>query len=105
MCAKSLDVDGDGGLAGVAEEGEAGNSGGDGAEHPAVHRDGLGHELEGNNRGEGLLDDDGDAMPPPASVYHGRASEPAVSLSRAMNGTRERDNSLRGGSRSRDNSR
>ena len=57
------------------------------------------------SRFAGLLDDDGDAIAPPASVYHGRASEPAVSLSRAMNGSRERDNNLRGGSRSRDNSR
>ena len=60
----------------------------------------------------GLLDDDGEAAPPPASVYHGRASEPAFSLhqrtevsgGQSYNGARSRDSSLRGGSRSRDNS-
>ena len=43
----------------------------------------------------GLLDDDGDAAPlPPASVYHGRASEPAF---RSGGGKQQQYNGARSG--------
>ena len=47
------------------------------------------------HRFAGLLDDDGDAAPlPPASVYHGRASEPAF---RSGGGKQQQYNGARSG--------
>merc|ERR1719502_1000296 len=49
----------DGGASGEAEEGDAGNSGGDSADDPAVHGGGLSHELVGDSASAGPLDEEG----------------------------------------------